>query len=78
MEPFIGQIVLFPFNFEIRNWARCDGRLLPISSNQALFALLGTQFGGDGRMTFALPKLAGPSEGLQYQIALQGVFPSRE
>ena len=57
MEPFIGQIQAFGFNFAPRGWAKCDGALLPISSNTALFSLLGTTFGGDGRTTFALPDL---------------------
>jgi len=79
MEPFIGQITLFGFNFAPRGWAPCQGQVLPISQNQALFALLGTNFGGDGRTTFALPDLRGkePVSATQYCIALQGVFPSR-
>jgi len=59
MEPFIGQIAMFGFNFAPRGWAFCDGQLLPISQNQALFSLLGTIYGGDGRTTFALPDLRG-------------------
>ncbi len=58
-EPFIGQIMIVGFNFAPRGWATCDGQLLPISQNQALFALLGTTYGGDGRTTFALPNLQG-------------------
>jgi microcystin-dependent protein len=61
MEPFLGQIQAFGFNFAPRGWAKCDGTLLAISQNQALFSLLGTQFGGDGRTTFALPDLRGRS-----------------
>ena len=61
MEPFLGQIQAFGFNFAPRGWAFCDGQLLPISSNTALFSLLGTTFGGDGRTTFALPDLRGRS-----------------
>ena len=57
MEPFIGQIQAFGFNFPPQGWATCDGQLLPISSNSALFSLLGTIYGGDGRTTFALPDL---------------------
>ena len=57
MEPFIGQIMMVGFNFAPRGWANCDGQLLPISSNTALFSLLGTMYGGDGRTTFALPDL---------------------
>jgi len=59
MEPFIGQIQAFGFNFAPRGWAFCDGQLLPIASYTALFSLLGTTFGGDGRTTFALPDLRG-------------------
>ena len=59
MEPFIGQIMLFAGNFAPRGWAFCDGQLLAIASNTALFSILGTNFGGDGRTTFALPDLRG-------------------
>lgn len=61
MTPYLGQIQPFGFNFAPRGWATCDGQLLPISSNTALFSLLGTTFGGDGRTTFALPDLRGRS-----------------
>lgn len=61
MEPFIGQIQAFGFNFAPRGWAMCEGQLLPISQNTALFSLLGTTFGGDGRTTFGLPDLRGRS-----------------
>ncbi len=59
MEPLIGQIILFGGNFAPRGWAFCDGQLLPISSNSALFSILGTTYGGDGRTTFGLPDLRG-------------------
>jgi len=59
MEPFIGQIMLFGGNFAPRGWAFCNGQLLSISANSALFAILGTTYGGDGRTTFALPDLRG-------------------
>lgn len=58
-EPYIGTIQLFAFNFAPRGWATCDGQILPISSNQALFSLLGTMYGGNGQTTFALPDLRG-------------------
>lgn len=58
-DPFIGQISIFAGNFAPRGWALCDGQLLPISSFTALFSLLGTTYGGDGRTTFALPDLRG-------------------
>ncbi|GEQ85495.1 tail Collar domain-containing protein [Patiriisocius marinistellae] len=57
VNPFLGQIESFPYNFAPRGWARCDGQLLAISSNSALFSLIGTIYGGDGRTTFALPDL---------------------
>lgn len=59
MEPFIGMIVMFAGNFAPRSWALCDGQLLPINNYQALFSILGTTYGGDGRTTFALPDLRG-------------------
>jgi microcystin-dependent protein len=58
-EPFLGEIRAFGFNFSPRGWAPCDGQLLSIASNTALFSLLGTTYGGDGRTTFALPDLQG-------------------
>lgn len=59
MEPFIGQIIMFGGNFAPRGWAKCEGQLMPISSHSALFSILGTTYGGDGRTTFALPDLRG-------------------
>jgi len=56
-DPFIGEIQWFAGNFAPRGWAFCDGQLLPINQNQALFSILGTTYGGDGRTTFALPDL---------------------
>ena len=61
MEPFIAQIMMFGGNFAPRGWAFCEGQLLPISSNTALFSLIGTIYGGDGRTTFALPDMRGRS-----------------
>ena len=58
-EPFIGEIRMFAGNFAPRNWAFCDGQLLAVSQNQALFSLLGTTYGGDGRTTFGVPELRG-------------------
>ncbi|MFT5780266.1 MAG: microcystin-dependent protein [Crocinitomicaceae bacterium] len=57
MEPFLGQIQAFGFNFAPRGWALCQGQILPIAQYNALFSLLGTTFGGDGRSTFGLPDL---------------------
>lgn len=59
IEPFLGEIQMVGFNFAPRGWALCDGQLLPISQNSALFALLGTTYGGNGQTTFALPDLRG-------------------
>ena len=58
-DPFVAEIRLFPFSFAPTGWALCDGQLLPISQNTALFSLLGTTYGGDGKSTFALPDLQG-------------------
>src|SRR3954447_11012246 len=60
-DPFVAEIRIFPFNFAPKGWAWCNGQLLPIAQNQALFSLLGTTFGGDGRQTFGLPDLRGRS-----------------
>ena len=67
-DPYIGEIRMVGFNFPPQGWVQCNGQLLPISQNQALFALLGTTYGGDGRTTFAVPDLRGrlpihPSQG---------------
>ena len=59
MEPFIATIMMFGGNFAPRGWALCDGQILPIAQNQALFSLLGTTYGGNGQTTFALPDLRG-------------------
>jgi microcystin-dependent protein len=58
-EPFLGEVKLMAFDFPPKGWAKCDGGLLPINQSQALFALLGTQYGGNGQTTFALPNLRG-------------------
>jgi microcystin-dependent protein len=58
-DPFVAEIRIFPFNFPPRGWAFCNGQILPISQNTALFSLLGTTYGGDGKSTFALPDLQG-------------------
>lgn len=105
-EPFLAEIRLFSGNFAPKGWALCNGQLLPIGQNQALFSLLGTTYGGNGQTTFALPDLRDrvamhrdaqnplgamsgslglgsgqPAEapgylGLNFCIALQGIFPS--
>jgi microcystin-dependent protein len=58
-DPFVAEIRIFGFNFAPKGWAFCDGQLLPISQNTALFSLLGTTYGGDGKSTFALPDMQG-------------------
>src|SRR4051812_26882127 len=58
-DPFVAEIRMFGFNFAPTGWAQCNGQLLPISQNTALFSLLGTMYGGDGKSTFALPNLQG-------------------
>ena len=79
-EPFIGQISIFGFNFAPRGWAMCNGQILPIAQNTALFSLLGTTYGGNGQTTFALPDLrsrvpnhVGQGPGLSsYSLGQQG------
>src|SRR5438045_5961282 len=58
-DPFVAEIRIFPFNFAPKGWAFCDGQILPLSQNTALFALLGTTYGGDGKSNFALPNMQG-------------------
>lgn len=77
-EPYIGQVILFANNFCPRNWLEAKGQILPIANNNALYSLLGSRFGGDGRRTFALPKLPQPKNGMpKYCIAIRGIYPSR-
>jgi microcystin-dependent protein len=59
MDPFVAEIRIFAFNFAPKGWAWCDGQLMPLSQNTALFSLLGTTYGGDGKSNFALPDLQG-------------------
>ena len=77
MEPFIGQVELFPYDFVPRGWAPCEGQTLKVRENQALSTLLKNRFGGDGKTTFGLPDLrkdAPPN--LRFCIAVSGLFPS--
>jgi len=80
MDAFLGQILLLPYTFAPSQWAYCEGQTLQITQYTALFSLLGTQFGGDGQRTFALPDLRGkePIPGTRYFIALSGIYPSRD
>jgi len=73
--PYLGQLALVSFNFAPRGWALCDGQILSIEQNAALFALLGTTYGGDGRTTFALPNLQGlvpVHQGPEFTIGQEG------
>lgn len=76
-EAFIGEIILVGFSYDPINWAACDGRKVNIRDNNALYALLGCTFGGDGSTYFQLPKLEAPAKGLHYIICTQGLWPSR-
>ena len=74
-DPFVAEIRIFPFNFAPKGWAFCDGQLLPISQNTALFSLLGTMYGGNGQTTFQLPDLRGRvpiHEGSGHTLAEKG------
>ena len=76
MEPIIAEVKYFAGNFAPRGWAFCQGQIMPIVNYQALFSLLGNNFGGDGRTTFALPKIE-DLNGCKAIIAIEGVYPSR-
>ena len=84
MESYLGTIILFAGNFAPRGWRYCDGSLLPINNNQALFAIMGTMYGGDGRTNFALPNIepipnsVDSGYPLKYIICMDGIFPSRD
>ncbi len=75
-DPFVAEIRIFPFTFAPKGWAFCNGQLLPISQNTALFSLLGTTYGGDGKSTFALPGLQGSAamhpDDNQFPVGAQG------
>ncbi len=84
MEPILGQIQLFAFGFAPEGWLPCNGQVLQIMQYQAVFSLLGTTYGGDGRTTFALPNLNGVNKAslrtdgyLYYCIAMVGYYPIR-
>ncbi len=81
MDPLLGDIELFAFDFAPSYWMPCEGQTLNIATNQALYTLLGTKFGGNGTTTFCLPDLrnALPMQemGMHYCIAIQGIYPSR-
>ena len=76
---YLGEIKLLPYNFAPKNLMLCDGRILRISDNPALYSLLGVKFGRDGREYFRLPNLKGtePIPGMAYYIAVSGMYPQR-
>ncbi|MEP7336714.1 MAG: tail fiber protein [Acidobacteriota bacterium] len=76
MNYFLGEIVILPFSFAPRGLDFCNGQLLPIPQNVALYSLIGTTFGGDGNTTFALPDYRNQAPaGSQYFIAMEGIYP---
>jgi len=86
MDPFIGQIQIFPFGFAPYGWQLCNGALLLVTQNQALFSLLGYRYGGNGSTTFAVPDLRNAipypnpnptTPDMAYYIATQGLYPPR-
>ncbi len=79
MDPLIGQIELFPYQFIPVGWMFCEGQMLLINEYMTLYSLIGVQFGGDGRTNFALPDLRGkePVANTRYCIAVTGAYPSR-
>jgi microcystin-dependent protein len=80
MDGYLGEIRLVAFNFVPRNWLLCDGSLLPVKSNVALFSLLGTTYGGDGVNTFALPTFPPkPTPGITeyFVICISGIYPTK-
>lgn len=80
MDYTLGQISLFGFSFQMVGWATCEGQILSVAQNQALFSLIGFTYGGDGRTTFALPNLRGaePNPNMRYYICTQGIYPQRQ
>ncbi len=78
-EGFLGEIRMFAGNFAPLGWAFCEGQILSIAQNTALFAIIGARYGGDGRVNFALPDLKIHEETpVRYIICVQGLFPTRD
>jgi microcystin-dependent protein len=79
MDNYLGQILLFSFNYAPRGWMLCDGKIQEIKKNTALYSLIKNKFGGDYKTTFALPNLLNmsPVPNMQYYISVTGVYPSR-
>lgn len=80
MDYTLGQIVLLPFQFEIMGFTSCQGQILQVSQYQALFSLIGYNYGGNGTTTFALPNLKGaePLSTMRYYIVTEGIYPQRQ
>ncbi len=80
MDYTLGQIVLFPFQFEIMGFTSCQGQVLQVTQNQALFSIIGYNYGGNGTTTFALPNLKGsePLSTMRYYIVTSGLYPERQ
>ena len=80
MDYIIGTITLFPYNYTPMGWALCNGQILSIAQYSAVFALVGTTYGGDGQTTFGIPNMQGlePIPGMNYFFCLEGVFPQRD
>jgi len=82
MEEYLGMVKMFAGNFAPRGWVYCDGHLMDITQNTALFTILGTTYGGDGISTFGLPKLdsvkSGKDAEIKYVICVEGIYPSRD
>jgi len=77
VDPYLGQVFLFAGDFPPRGYIECNGALLGVNENTALFSLIGAVYGGDGRTTFGLPKIPRPEKGGMYVIAVVGVYPPR-
>jgi len=83
MDYLLGQILLFPYNFVPQGWLECNGQILNVNQNSALFSLISNTFGGNGSTTFALPNLTlanpvtNPSGPMRYFICTQGIYPDR-
>jgi microcystin-dependent protein len=77
MDAILGSLLLVPFSWAPQGWLPCNGMTMQVNQNAALFSLLGTQFGGDGHSTFALPKLEAPAPNLHWIICTEGLYPVR-
>jgi microcystin-dependent protein len=80
LDVYIGTIRLYPYDYVPYGWMPCDGRSLPINQYTALYSLIGTSYGGDGKFSFNIPNLkdAEPEVGMRYYIACQGLYPPRD